>query len=94
MAPSADPEAEVRTAQVCEAAKVSDATVMRWAKEGVLPPFERIFRGRRGSWARWPAHAPAQAVWVKSLLDAGKSFQEIREALARGAFPQPTPEAG
>lgn len=84
-------DSDIRTAHVCEAAGVTDATVMRWAKEGVLPAYERVFRGKRGSWARWPAHAPQQAVWVRSMLDAGKSFKEIREALASGAF-TPTAE--
>jgi len=76
----------IRTAQVCAAAGVTDATVMRWAKHGVMPPYERVFRGRRGSFARWPKHAEQQAVWVKAQLDAGRSFDEIRHALARGEF--------
>lgn len=76
----------IRTAQVCAAAGVTDATVMRWAKLGVMPPYERVFRGRRGSFARWPKHAEQQAVWVKAQLDAGRSFEEIRQALERGEF--------
>jgi DNA-binding transcriptional MerR regulator len=76
----------LRTAQVCEAAGVTDATVMRWAKQGVMPAYERVFRGRRGSFARWPRHAAEQAAWVKAQLDAGRSFEEIRQALARGEF--------
>lgn len=76
----------IRTAQVCEAVGVTDATVMRWAKQGVMPPYERVFRGRRGSFARWPRLAAQQAVWVKAQLDAGRSFDEIRQALARGEF--------
>ena len=72
------------TEQVVEASGVSKPTVFRWAKLGVLPPFETIYT--RGRYARWPLHAPAQAAWVESKLRAGWTFGEIKAALDRGDF--------
>lgn len=74
------------TAAVREAAGVSLVTVHRWAKQGLLPAPEKIFRGRRGTAAVWPVHAPAQAKWVREQLDAGQTITQVREALERGAF--------
>jgi len=63
---------------------VSADTVRRWARSGVLPAFTTVYG--RGRQARWPLHAPAQAAWVNSQLDAGFTFEEIREMLAAGKF--------
>jgi hypothetical protein len=60
--------------------------VMKWANKRVLPPYTVHYSGRRGRSARWPVYAPEQAAWVRAQLDAGHSFQEIREALANGEF--------
>jgi len=76
----------VATAAVCEAAGISSATALRWSKAGLLPPYERVHGGKRGQYARWPAHAPEQARWVKARLDQGLTFAEIVEMLAAGAF--------
>jgi hypothetical protein len=84
------------TAEVCEAAKITDATAMKWSKQhGVLPPYKTVSAGRRGRAARWPLHAPAQAAWVADLLGQGFTFEDIRKALADGHFvpdPPPCPE--
>lgn len=76
----------VTTAQVCEAAGISPATAHRWSKAGLLPPYERIHRGRHGQLARWPAHAVEQARWVKKKLGELFSFDEIRALLEAGEF--------
>ena len=72
------------------AANTSKATIFRWAKLGVLPQPEVIYA--RGRFARWPLHAPAQAQWVNSKLDAGWTFGEIAAGLARGDFSPATEE--
>lgn len=76
----------VTTAQVCEAAGISPATAHRWSKAGLLPPYERIHRGRHGQLARWPVHAVEQARWVKKKLGELFSFDEIRALLEAGEF--------
>jgi len=74
------------TEQVAAAAGVHETTVGRWLKQGLLPTPELRNMGRRGRMTRWPLHAPAQARWVKSQLDAGFSFDEVRVALKAGEF--------
>ncbi|WP_434424140.1 MerR family transcriptional regulator [Nannocystis pusilla] len=74
------------TPEVAAAAGVAGVTVQDWSKRGVLPPYEIIHGGRRGKTSRWPLHAPAQAKWVKALLDEGHTFEEIRAKLAAGEF--------
>lgn len=74
------------TAQVAQAADVGEKTVLRWSKAGLLPPYQVIHGGVRARSARWPAHAPEQARWVREQLDAGLTFEEIAEKLAQGAF--------
>lgn len=76
----------VTTAAVREAAGVSVVTVHRWAKQGLLPTPTKAFRGRRGTAALWPLHAPAQAKWVRERLDAGQTITQVLEALERGEF--------
>lgn len=76
----------VATAQVCEAAGISPATAHRWSKAGLLPPYERIHRGRHGQFARWPAYAVEQARWVKKKIGELFSFDEIRALLDAGEF--------
>jgi hypothetical protein len=34
----------------------------------------------------WPAEAPKQAVWVLAQLEALRSWEDIRAALAAGEF--------
>jgi len=57
-----------------------------WVKRGVLPEPVVVNRGRQGRAARWPLHTPKQAAWVADKLEAGLTFEEIREALQRGDF--------
>lgn len=77
------------TEQVATAAGVHQTTVGRWLKQGLLPAPEVRNMGRRGRTTRWPLYAPDQACWVKTQLDAGFSFDEIRAALAAGEFVPP-----
>lgn len=86
MAQSAKSDPWVTTEQVAEAAGVSPATVRRWGRLGVLPPQKVVFMGRRGRQSRWPLHTPEQARWVLSLLERGRTFDEIRAMLAAGEF--------
>lgn len=79
----------VTTAQVCAAAGISGPTALRWSKAGLLPPYERVHGGKRGQFARWPAHAAEQAAWVKAKLAELLSFDEIRGLLAEGEFRPP-----
>ena len=74
------------TADVAAAARVTTVTALDWAKRGVLPAYTVVYAGRRGRAARWPLHAPAQAVWVRERLDAGLTFAEIAELLNKGGF--------
>jgi hypothetical protein len=76
----------VTTAAVREAAGVSVVTVHRWAKLGLLPTPDKAFRGRRGTVALWPSHAPAQAKWVRERLDAGQTITQVLAELERGEF--------
>jgi len=76
----------VTTAAVAEAAGVSQATILRWARNGVMPEYEVHHGGSRGHMARWPAHAPQQAVWVLEQLEARRTWEDIRAALAAGEF--------
>lgn len=79
------------TEEVATAAGITGSAVMKWAVKLVLPAYTVHYSGRRGRSARWPLHAPEQASWVRGQLDAGLSFEEIREALANGEFKPRTP---
>jgi DNA-binding transcriptional MerR regulator len=74
------------TEEVATAAGITGSAVMKWAGKHVLPAYTVIYGGRRGRSARWPLHAVEQASWVRGQLDAGLSFEEIREMLERGEF--------
>lgn len=84
--PPMPPKNWTTTPEVADAAGVSGVTVQEWSKRGVLPPYRVVHGGRRGKTSRWPLHAPAQARWVKGLLDQGHTFEEILGALAAGEF--------
>lgn len=93
MAPRAKTSAWVTTEEVCAAVGRSKATILRWSRLGVLPPYKTIYA--RGRSARWPAHAPAQARWVDRKLAEGHTFAEILAALERGEFvPESSDEEG
>jgi DNA-binding transcriptional MerR regulator len=76
----------VTTEQVAAAADVGTKTVLRWSKIGLLPAYRVITGGVRARSARWPAHAPEQARWVRAHIDEGLTFAEIVAALQRGDF--------
>lgn len=83
------PPDTLTTEQVAEAAGVSVQTVRRWSRLGLLPPFRVVYGVRRGKQSYWPAHAAAQAAWIRVQNDAGRTFDEIRAALAAGEFTPP-----
>lgn len=74
------------TDEIADAVGVKAATIRRWGRLGVLPPCQIVSVGRRGTQARWPVHSVEQARWVLSKLEAGLTFSEITDALARGDF--------
>lgn len=76
----------VTTGAVAQAAGVSEATIHRWGRQGVLPKHEVHSGGARGRVAMWPAHAPQQAVWVLEQLEARRTWEDIRAALEAGEF--------
>ena len=88
MAPGAKEVPWVTTEQVA-AADVGAKTVLRWSKSGLLPAYQVIRGGIRARSARWPAHAPEQARWVRARIDDGLTFAEILAALERGEFKRP-----
>lgn len=76
----------VTTGEVAQAAGVSEATIHRWGRQGVLPEHQVHSGGARGRVAMWPAHAPQQAVWVLEQLEARRTWEDIVAALAAGEF--------
>ena len=74
------------TEEIAAGVNVTPATIRRWARLGVLPPAQVVSMGRRGTNVRWPLHAPEQARWVLSKLEAGHTFAEIAAMLAAGEF--------
>lgn len=72
--------------EIAKAAGVTPTTIRRWAKAGLLPAGKKVHRGRRGTGLVFPEEAPAQAVWVKAQLDAGRTMEEVREAIAAGEY--------
>lgn len=80
----------ITTALVAEAVGVHPTTLQRWAKVGLLPEPVLIARGRKGRSHWWPPVTVEQARWVKARIDELWTTEEIREALAQGAF-RPTP---
>lgn len=74
------------TREVAEATGVSEPTILRWGRLGVLPEKVVHFGGRRGRVAFWPEHTIAQARWVITKLDACCTFEEIVAALEAGEF--------
>jgi DNA-binding transcriptional MerR regulator len=72
--------------EIARAAGVTATTIRRWAKAGLLPPGKKVHRGRRGTGLVFPATTPAQAVWVKAQLDAGRTIEDVRQALADGEY--------
>lgn len=74
------------TADLADAAEVHPATITRWVKQGLLPTPQIINRGRWGRSTRYPLAAIEQARWVRRQLEAGRTFDEIRELIERGGF--------
>jgi DNA-binding transcriptional MerR regulator len=83
----ADPTPKgLTTREVAEAIGLSEPTILRWGRLGVLPEKVVHHGGRRGRVALWPGHTIAQARWVITKLDAHASFEEIKAALEAGEF--------
>ena len=78
--------------EIAQAAGVTATTIRRWAKQGLLPAGTKVHRGRRGTGLVFPDTAPAQAVWVKAQLDAGRTVEDVRLALEHGEFTPPKAE--
>lgn len=74
------------TPELAEAVGVSDETIRRWAKWGLLPPPEKVNRGSRGVVSRWPEGTLEQALWVHKQLEAGRTRHEVLAALKAGEF--------
>lgn len=74
----------VTRAEVATAAGVHPTTISRWLHQGLLPSPKYLNLGKRGRTSRWPAHAPAQARWVKAQLDAGRPVEDVVAAVRRG----------
>lgn len=85
----APPDDTLTTEQIAEAAGVSVQTVRNWSRAGLLPPFRVVYGSKKGKRSYWPPYAAAQAAWVRAQNDAGRTFDEIRAALARGEFKPP-----
>lgn len=86
-------EPRISTSEVARAAGVSQATVQRWARLGLLPAPTVYYGLKPGKHSFWPAHAPAQAAWVAGEIQKGRSFVLIKAALEAGEF-KPEPVAG
>lgn len=82
--------ATTTTAAIAEAAGVTGKTIRVWAKRGLLPTPQLSHRGRRGTVALWPETALAQALWVRSQLEAGRTIPELAEAIRTGQYPENT----
>lgn len=74
------------TPQVAAEVGVSDETIRRWARLGLLPKPTPSHRGRRGTVSLWPEHTIEQARWVQRQLEAGQTVPQVREALEGGVF--------
>lgn len=74
------------TPEAAAAVGVSGQTLLRWARAGLLPPPERVLRGRRGNASEWPESTIAQARWVFAQLESGKTLDRIRAALQAGDY--------
>jgi len=77
---------EHTTPEVAAAVGVSDQTIRRWARSGLLPAPRLVHRGGRGSGMMWPELTIAQGRWVHAQLEAGRTLDDVREALAAGEF--------
>lgn len=82
------------TAAVAAAAGVTDRTVFRWVKIGLLPAPKVVYGAKRGKQTFWAPHAAEQAAWVRAQVEAGQTFDEIRAALAAGKFEPSTSGEG
>jgi len=80
------PTPKVSTQQVATAAGVTDRTVFRWAKMGLLPTPKIVYGATRGKQTFWLPHAAEQAAWVRAQLNNGRTFAEILIALSEGEF--------
>jgi predicted DNA-binding transcriptional regulator AlpA len=75
------------TPQVAQAIGVSGETVLRWARQGLLPTPERIHRGGRGVGSAWPEGTIDQARWVLDRLNSNETITQVLAALQAGEYP-------
>lgn len=71
----------LKTSEIAAAAQVSEPTILRWARFGLLPKPTLVYGGARGRSHRWPPEAADRARWVLSRLEAGYTIAEIRALL-------------
>lgn len=93
MAAPTQREQELTTRELAEALGLSETTILRWSRRGLLPPFVERRGLQRGKKSYYPPHALEQARWVVAQLSEGKSFDAIREALERGEFGRTSSDA-
>jgi len=80
------PLAQPTTPQVAAAVGVSDETIRRWARIGLLEKPTQSHRGRRGTVSLWPEGTIERAQWVQAHLEAGQTMTQVKEALAAGGL--------
>ena len=78
--------AQPTTPQIAAAVGVSDETIRRWARLGLLPKPTPSYRGRRGTVSLWPEGTIEQARWVQAQLESGRTMTQVKEALVAGEF--------
>lgn len=74
----------LKTAEVAEAAGVSEPTILRWAKAGLLPQPTLVYGGARGRSHRWPPESSDRARWVLARLNEGYTLAEIKAQIDAG----------
>lgn len=77
------------TKQIAAAVGVSEPTILRWGRMGLLPDKTVHFGGRRGRVALWPPHSIGQALWVLEKLNTHHTVEAIKAALQAGEFEPP-----
>lgn len=74
------------TPEVAEATGVSGQTLLRWARQGLLPAPAKIHRGGRGVGSAWSEGTIAQARWVLDRLNSNETITQVLAALQAGEY--------
>lgn len=78
------------TPEIAAAVGVTDQTIRRWTKAGLLPLPEKVHRGGRGVTSLYPDFALAQARWVLEQLDKERlTIPQVLAQIQAGAFKIP-----